>query len=86
VGIARRYCGSLVIAEKRRCAAQQQKQLLGGIVKQGTARVTKAVWETSRAKAGTAATGARKYAKQASLSFLSKIGLLTTEEPSDPER
>ena len=87
--IARRYCGSLVVAEKktlRRAASAEAAKLLGGIVKQGTTRVTKAVWETSKTRAGTAATGAREYAKQAGLSFLSKLGFTQPQEPSEPEK
>lgn len=86
--IAKRYCGSLVIEERkalRRAASAEAAKLLGGIVKQGTARLTKAVWETSKEKAGTAASGAKEYAKQVGLSFLSTIGGRKTKESPDSQ-
>jgi hypothetical protein len=86
--IARRYCGAIVVAEKktlRRAASAEAAKLLGAIVKQGTSRVTKAVWEVSKEKAGTAASGAKEYAKQAGLSFLSTIGVHKSKESPDPQ-
>jgi hypothetical protein len=86
--IAKRYCGSLVIAEKRvlrRTATAEAGKLLGSIVKQGTSRVTKAVWEASKGKVGTMFSGATDSVKQAGNSFLSKMGLKNRKDSSDPQ-
>ena len=56
--IARRYCGALVLeqpATLRRKATTEAAQYLGGIVAEGSARVTRALWSTSRDKVGDAA-------------------------------
>jgi uncharacterized membrane protein YcjF (UPF0283 family) len=64
--IARRYCGALVLeqpATLRRKATTEAAQHLGGIVAEGSARVTRALWSTSRDKVGDAAKDA--YSKLA---------------------
>jgi hypothetical protein len=64
--IARRYCGALVLeqpATLRRRATTEAAQYLGGIVAEGSARVTRALWNTSREKVGDAAKDA--YSKLA---------------------
>lgn len=56
--IARSYCGALVLerpATLRRKATTEAAQYLGGIVAEGSARVTRALWSTSRDKVGEAA-------------------------------
>jgi hypothetical protein len=87
--IARRYCGSLVIAEKRalrRTATAEAAKLLRSIVKQGTSRVTKAVWEASKNKAGTVFSGLADYAKETGTSLLSRLGFVEGEpSPGDPQ-
>jgi len=81
--IARRYCGSLVVAEKRtlrRTASAEAAKLLGSIVKQGTAKLSKALWESSKGKVGTAFSGVSDYVKEAGNSILAKVGLRKSKE------
>lgn len=84
--IARRYCGSLVIAEKRllrRAASAEAATLLGSIVKQGSAKLSKALWKASKGKVGGIFSGMKEYAKGAGSSLLAKIGLQKTKEAFD---
>jgi hypothetical protein len=87
--IARRYCGSLVIAEKRalrRTATAEAAKLLGSIVKQGSSRVTKAVWEVSKNKAGNVFSGLADYAKETGTSLRARLGFVGGEpSPGDPQ-
>ena len=87
VGIlAKRYCGSLVVAERRtlrRAASAEAGKLLGSIVRQGTARVSKAVWEASKGKVGSGFANLTGYAKEAGNSILSKVGLRRTKEETE---
>jgi hypothetical protein len=58
--IARRYCGTLVFSNRqalRRSATTEAAKLLGSIVKNGTARISKALWDTSKGKVGGAFLG-----------------------------
>jgi hypothetical protein len=76
--IAKAYCGSLIAQEKRslrRSAASQAAGLLGGIVRQGTAKVGKAVWEASKNKVGGTFTDVTGQARSKSNAFLEKIGI-----------
>jgi len=53
--IARRYCASLVLAERwtiRRAATSEAARMLGSIVRQGTARISRALWDASKNKMG----------------------------------
>lgn len=84
--IARRYCGSLVIAEKRllrRAASAEAATLLGSIVKQGSAKLSKALWKASKGKVGGIFSGMKEYAKGAGSSLLAKVGLQKTKEAFD---
>ena len=86
--IAKRYCGSLVIAEKRslrRTAGAEAAKLLGSIVKQGTSRVSKMVWEVSKDRLGGAVFGAADHVRQAGNSLLSKIGIRKSKGSTDPQ-
>jgi len=81
--IARRYCGSLILAEKRvlrRAATAEAATLLGSIVRQGTARLSKAVWKASKGKVGGVFSGMKEYAREAGSSLLAKVGLQRTKE------
>ncbi len=81
--IAKRYCGSLVLMERksiRRSAAVEAAKLLGSIVRQGTGRVSKAVWEASKDKAGGAVSGVAGYARGVKDSLLSKLGVTKVPE------
>jgi hypothetical protein len=86
--IARRYCGSLVLAEKRtlrRAASTEAAKLLGSIVKQGTTKLSKALWKASKGKVGGLFSGMKEYAKEAGTSLLAKVGLQKTKEALDAE-
>jgi hypothetical protein len=86
--IAKRYCGSLVIAEKRllrRAASAEAATLLGSIVKQGTAKLSKALWKASKGKVGNVFSGLKEYAKGTGSSLLAKVGLQKTKEALDVE-
>jgi hypothetical protein len=86
--IARRYCGSLVVAERRtlrRAASAEAAKSLGSIVAQGTAKLSKALWNASRNRAGTAFEGMKGYVKKAGDSLLSKAGLRKAREAPDAE-
>lgn len=86
--IARRYCGSLVIAEKRtlrRAASAEAAKLLGSIVRQGTTKLSKALWKVSKGKVGGLFSGMKEYAKEAGSSLLAKVGLQKTKEALDAE-
>jgi hypothetical protein len=86
--IARRYCGSLVLAEKRtlrRTASAEAAKLLGSIVRQGTTKLSKALWKASKGKVGGLFSGMREYAKEAGSSLLAKVGLQKTKETLDAE-
>jgi hypothetical protein len=86
--IARRYCGSLVVAEKRllrRAASAEAATLLGSIVKQGTAKLSKALLKASKDKVGGIFSGMKEYAKEAGNSLLTKIGLQKTKETLETE-
>jgi len=86
--IARRYCGSLVLVEKRtlrRAASTEAAKLLGSIVKQGTTKLSKALWKASKGKVGGLFSGMKEYAKEAGSSLLAKVGLQKTKEALDAE-
>ncbi|HOD36136.1 MAG TPA: DUF697 domain-containing protein [Syntrophales bacterium] len=81
--IAKRYCGSLVMTERksiRRSAAIEAAKLLGSIVRQGTGRVSKALWEASKDKAGGAVSGVAGFARGVKDSLFSKLGVTKIPE------
>jgi len=84
--IARRYCGSLVVSEKRtlrRAASAEAAKLLGSIVKQGTTKLSKALWKASKGKVGNLFSSMKEYAKDTGSSLLEKVGLQKTKEAFD---
>jgi hypothetical protein len=86
--IAKRYCGSLVISEKRtlrRTASAEAAKLLGSIVKQGTAKLSKALWKTSKGKVDSFFSGMKGYAKEAGSSLLAKVGLQKSKDALSAE-
>ncbi len=86
--IARRYCGSLVLAERRtlrRAASAEAAKLLGSIVRQGTTELSKALWNVSKGKVGGLLSGMKEYAKEAGSSLLAKVGLQKTKEAFDAQ-
>ncbi len=81
--IAKRYCGSLVLAERsalRRSATAEAARLLGSIVREGTGRVSRALWEASKDRAGGAVSGVAGFARGVRDSVLSKLGLARIPE------
>jgi hypothetical protein len=78
VGIlARRYCGSLVLSDRRtlrRLAAGEAAKLLGSIVKSGTASISRALWHTSKGRVGGAFSGLSGIAGDIRDSLLSRLG------------
>ena len=86
--IARRYCGSLVITEKRtlrRAAGTEAAKLLGSIVRQGTTKLSKALWKASKGKVDSVFSGMREHAKEAASSLLAKVGLQMSKTVLDEE-
>jgi hypothetical protein len=81
--IAKRYCGSLIIDDKctlRRTASAEAAKLLGPIVKQGTTKLSKVLWEASKEKVGGAFSCVAGYAKETGNSILSKLGFRKGQE------
>jgi hypothetical protein len=81
--IARRYCGSLVISDRRalrRSATAEAAKLLGSIVKSGTARISKALWDASKGKVGGAFSGLTGFARDIKESLLALLKLRKNEE------
>jgi Domain of unknown function (DUF697) len=81
--IAKRYCGSLVLKEKRnlrRAASAEAALLLGSIVKAGTAKLSKAFLKASKGKLSGLFSNAKAQAKEAGNFMLSKLGLTKTKE------
>jgi hypothetical protein len=76
--IARRYCGSLVVIDRptiRRSATAESAKILGSIVKNGTTRISKALWNASMGKVGGAysgLTGMARDIKDSVLGFLKR--------------
>jgi hypothetical protein len=81
--IAKRYCGSLAIGSKaalRRAATAEAAGLLGGIVAEGSARVSRAVWRVSADRVGAAVSGASGFAKDAGTRLLARVRSLRAQE------
>ena len=81
--IARRWCGSLVIADRRtlrRAATAEAAKLLGSIVKSGTARISRALWDASKGKVGGAFSGLTGVARDVKESLLALLKLRKGEE------
>ncbi len=86
--IAKGYCGSLLLAEKktlRRTASAEAAKLLGSVVRQGTAKLSRAVWEASKGRAGKIVSNAADSVKEAGSSFLSMFGFAKSKPPVDPQ-
>jgi uncharacterized membrane protein YcjF (UPF0283 family) len=77
--IARRYCGALVVeqpAALRRRATSEAAGHLGAIVAEGSARITRALWNNSRDKVGDAA-------KDAYTSLMGVFDRLKKRQPAE---
>lgn len=91
--IAKRYCGALVLPERRalrRLAVSQAAQMLGTIVRDGARRVGGAFWATAKARMGDAARGFGESVKQVVRAFAQRLGFSlgepveVAELPSEP--
>ena len=81
--IARRYCGTLVASDRqalRRAATAEAAKLLGSIVKSGTARISRALWDASKGKVGGAFLGLTGFACNVKDSFFELLKLKKREE------
>ena len=83
--IAKRYCGALVLPERRavrRAAVSQAAQMLGTIARDGAKRVVGAFLAASKARAGDAVRGFGDSVKQGIRALCHWLGF-STDEPSD---
>ena len=81
--IARRWCGSLVVDERRalrRTATAAAARLLGSIVKSGTARIPRGLWDASQDKVGGAFSGLTGVARDIKDSILALLKIKKGEE------
>jgi len=81
--VARRWCGSLIIADRRmlrRSATAEAAKLLGSIVKSGTARISRALWHASKGKVGGAFSGLTGLARDIKDSLFALLKLKGGEE------
>jgi hypothetical protein len=81
--IAKRHCGALVVPSRttiRRAATSEAALYLGGIVAEGTGRISKAVYRAAVVKVSGAVSDVSSYAKDASARFMAKVrgGRITT--------
>ena len=80
--IARRWCGSLVAADRRalrRSATAEAAKLLGQIVGNGTARISRALWAASKGKVGGAFSGLTGTARDIKDSLLALLRIKKAE-------
>lgn len=81
--IARRYCGALLVSDRqvlRRAATVEAAKLLGSIVKGGTARISRALWEASKGKVGGAFSGLTGFACDVKDSLFELLKLKKSEK------
>lgn len=80
--VAKRYCGALVVPERRalrRLAASQAAQMLGAIARDGAKRVAGAFWMASKARAGDAARGFGESVMQVLRALAQRLGFRSGE-------
>ncbi|OPY04090.1 MAG: hypothetical protein A4E67_02527 [Syntrophaceae bacterium PtaB.Bin038] len=76
--IARRYCGSLVVSDRRtlrRSATAEAAGLLGTIVKNGTSRISRGLWAASKGRVGGAFAGLTGLGRDIKESILALLKL-----------
>ena len=81
--IAKRYCGSLILAERRtlrRSASAEAAKMLGSIVRQGAVQLSKAVWKGSKGKVSRTFSNVSGYAREAGSALFSRVGLRKIKE------
>jgi hypothetical protein len=59
--------------------------LLGSIVRQGTTKLSKALWNVSKGKVSGLFSGMKESAKEVGISLLAKVGLQKTKEALEAE-
>jgi hypothetical protein len=80
--IAKRYCGALILPERRalrRAAVSQAAQMLGAIAGEGAKRVVGAFLTASKARVGDAARGFGESVKQAVQAIAQRLGVSLSE-------
>ena len=86
--IAKRYCGALVLPERRavrRLAVSQAAQMLGTIARDGAKRVAAAFWTASKTRAGDAASGFTDSVTQAVKVLAQRLGFTATGPIEAPD-
>jgi hypothetical protein len=76
--IAKRYCGALVLPERRtvrRLAVAQAAQMLGTIARDGARRVGGAFWAAAKSRVGDAARGVGDSAMQTARALAQWLGV-----------
>ena len=74
--ISKRYCGAVTVQPKatlRRAATTEAAGHLGGIVSDGGARLSQAIWRASADKVGGAVAGVSGYAKDAGARLVARV-------------
>ena len=83
--IAKRHCAALVApsrASLRKAATAEAAVYLGGIVSDGTARISKALYRAAKDKVSGAVTEVSTYARGAGAKFMAKVrGERLTTQP-----
>ena len=80
--IAKRYCGALVLPERRtvrRLAVSQAAQMLGAIAQDGAKRVAGAFWAASKTRAGEAARSMTATVQGAVRTLVERLGVAASE-------
>jgi hypothetical protein len=86
--IAKRYCGSLSMGERRsirRAATLEAAQMLGPIIGQGAAKISKTAWDITKEKIGSKISGATNQIKETRLRLFSKMASGKTETSGSEE-
>jgi len=86
--IAKRYCGSLTIGERRslrRAATLEAARMLGPLVTQGATRISKVVWDATKEKIGGKISGATNQIKETGQRLFSRVAGARTETAGSEE-
>jgi hypothetical protein len=82
--IAKRYCGSLSLGERRsirRAATLEAARMLGPVVGQGATKISRAAWEITKEKIGSKVSGATSQIKETGQKLFSRVAGRKTETP-----
>jgi hypothetical protein len=86
--IAKRYCGALVVPERRalrRAAASEAAGMLAGITRDGARRVAQAFWNASRTKAADTVRGFGDSVKESMRVLVERLGFAGSSSPGATE-